>query len=45
MYFSRPITPEKIDKTSIDVAISLIFIRGNYQKKSNCLKGIDINNL
>jgi hypothetical protein len=28
MYFSRPITPEKIDKTSTDVAISLIFISG-----------------
>jgi len=27
IYFSRPITPEKIDKTSTDVAISLIFIR------------------
>jgi hypothetical protein len=45
MYFSRPITPEKIDKTSTEAAISLIFIRGNYQKKSNCLKGIDISNL
>jgi hypothetical protein len=28
MYFSRPITPAKMDKTSIDVAISLIFISG-----------------
>jgi hypothetical protein len=45
MYFSRPITPEKIDKTSTDAAISLIFIRGNYQKNSYCLQGIDINNL
>jgi hypothetical protein len=31
MYFSRPMTPAKRDKTSIDVAISLIFIRGTYQ--------------
>ena len=28
MYFSRPITPAKMDKTSLDVAISLIFISG-----------------
>jgi hypothetical protein len=28
MYFSRPMTPAKIDKTSADVAISLIFISG-----------------
>jgi hypothetical protein len=34
MYFSRPMTPAKRDKTSIDVAISLIFIRGTYQWKS-----------
>ena len=27
IYFSRPKTPVKIDKTSIDVAIILIFIR------------------
>jgi hypothetical protein len=31
MYFSRPITPAKIDKTNIDVAIILIFICGTYQ--------------
>jgi hypothetical protein len=30
MYFSRPKTPAKIDKTSTDVAISLIFISGTY---------------
>jgi hypothetical protein len=28
MYFSRPKTPAKRDKTSTDVAISLIFISG-----------------
>jgi hypothetical protein len=28
MYFSRPKTPAKMDKTSTDVAISLIFISG-----------------
>jgi hypothetical protein len=28
MYFSRPKTPAKIDKTSTDVAISLIFTSG-----------------
>jgi hypothetical protein len=33
MYFSRPKTPAKIDKTSTDVAISLIFISGTYQCK------------
>jgi hypothetical protein len=33
MYFSRPKTPAKIDKTSIDVAIILIFISGTYQCK------------
>jgi hypothetical protein len=31
MYFSRPMTPAKIDKTSTDVAISLIFISATYQ--------------
>jgi hypothetical protein len=33
MYFSRPKTPAKTDKTSTDVAISLIFISGTYQCK------------
>jgi hypothetical protein len=33
MYFSRPITPAKRDKTSTDVAISLILISGTYQCK------------
>jgi hypothetical protein len=33
MYFSRPITPAKRDKTSTDVAIILIFISGTYQRK------------
>jgi hypothetical protein len=31
MYFSRPRTPAKIDKTSTDIAIILIFISGTYQ--------------
>jgi len=28
IYFSRPMTPVKTDKTSTDVAISLIFMSG-----------------
>ena len=33
MYFSRPKTPAKIDKTSIDDAIIFILIGGTYQCK------------
>jgi hypothetical protein len=33
MYFSRPTTPAKRDKTSTDVAVILIFISATYQCK------------